>query len=468
MDKKILKKIKGILGGSNCHSALEDRIVYAYDAGPESALPEVIGFPKTADEIAAILKLANRYRFPVVPRGAGSGLTGGSVPVEGGMVIDLQRFNRILEIDTDNLYVVVEPAVTNLDLRQAVEKEGLYYPPDPASLNFSSIGGNIAENAGGMSAVKYGVTKNYVLGLEVVIPNGSIVHTGSKCIKDVVGYDLTTLFVGSEGTLGIITQATLRLLPLPEMKQTLMIAFPTLKKAAEAVSAIIRGRIIPTAVEFLDANCICAIEQQTQLDLPATAEALLLIDIDGESSEITNTAHRTAEICRNCEAASIRIAGSKTESEKMWNARRSLHTALYQYPLVGEDEDIVVPRSRIPDIVGEMQYITRKYGLGFVSFGHAGDGNIHFTLLSENREIDKETVQKARNEILQATVQMEGRISAEHGIGLIKKEKIVWNLDKATLDLMRTVKRSIDPNHIMNPGKIFPSPFPYHARNEKG
>lgn len=457
MHKGSREQLTEILGAGNYLDSMEDRATYAYDATGEKCLPEAVVFPERVEQVSRILAIANDRKIPVVPRGAGSGLTGGAVPLAGGIVMVMNRFNRILTIDTDNLQAIVEPGVITSKLHAAVEARGLFYPPDPASMTFCSIGGNIAENAGGMRAVKYGVTKDFVMGLEVVLPGGEVIHTGSRCIKDVVGYDLTRLFVGSEGTLGVITKAVLKLLPLPEAKHTLTATFDSMGQAAGTVAAMRKKGIIPTTLEFMDKLCIGAVEEYLKMGLPVEAEAMLLIEVDGRASEIESDLQRIRSVCEaNC-ALAVSVAKDRASQEGLWHSRRSLHSALINLRQKWEEEDISVPVARIPDMVAILEKIGQKYDVLVASFGHAGDGNIHISIAAKDHGTADENIHRARREILQKAVAMEGRIAAEHGIGFIKRDKIGWNLDANTIDLMQNIKRLIDPHGILNPGKIFPS-----------
>ena len=450
------KELIRLLGQEGISDAMEERICYAYDATRENRLPDAVVFPETVMQISGIMKLANREKIPVVPRGAGSGFSGGSLPVSGGLVMAMKNFDRIVEIDSDNLQAVVEPAVVTSHLQAEVEKIGLFYPPDPASMNFSTIGGNIAENSGGMRAVKYGVTKDYVMGLEVVLPDGEIIHSGSKCVKDVVGYNLTQLFVGSEGTLGIITKAILKLLPLPETRETLTAAFSSMQTAGKTVSDIIRNRIIPTTTEFMDKYAIRLVEDYLHLGLPLDAEALLLIETDGDAEQAEKNIRRVKAVCEANMAVEIRIARNEKERNDLWKARRSVSTSLGKLGAVKVNEDIVVPRSRVPDIIEKIEEIREKHNVLIVNFGHAGDGNIHVNMMSNRNEEDLERVHEAAGEIFRAAIDMGGRISGEHGIGITKRNYIGWNIEAPTLNLMKKIKKLFDPNNILNPGKMFP------------
>lgn len=458
MNKEARKQFIDLLGGENFVESMEDRVTYAYDATGEQCLPEAVVFPGSVEQISRIMAIANSFRVPVVPRGAGSGLTGGAVPLSGGIVlVTMSHFNRILVIDTENLQAIVEPGVVTAKLHAAVEAHGLFYPPDPASMTICSIGGNIAENAGGMRAVKYGVTKDFVMGLEVVLPNGEVIHTGSRCIKDVVGYDLTRLFVGSEGTLGIITKAVLKLLPLPEAKHTLTATFDSMGGAARTIADIRKKGIIPTTLEFMDKRCIGAVEKYLKTGLPVEAEAMLLIEVDGKASEIEDDLQRVRRVCEANGAIALNVAKEKASQERLWLSRRSIHSALINLRPKWDEEDISVPVARIPDMVAILEKIGRKYDVLVASFGHAGDGNIHVGIAAKDRDTPQEKILEARLEVLQKAVAMDGRIAAEHGIGFIKRDKIGWNIDVSTLALMKSIKQLIDPNGILNPGKVFPS-----------
>ena len=461
LNDRILEALTGIAGAANVSSSTVDRITHSFDATQQQWLPEVVVHPGSAEEISRIVRLANEERIPILPRGAGSGFTGGSLPIRGGIVLVLTRMNRILEIDTDNLIAVVEPGVVTGRLQKEVERLGLFYPPDPASKDFSTLGGNIAECAGGPRCVKYGVTRDYVLGLEVVTPTGSIIHTGGRTMKNVVGYDLTRLFVGSEGTLGIVTRIILRLLPQPEARKTMLVAFAAIDGAAQAVSAIIRGKIIPTTLEFMDASAIDCVRQATSLDLPADCRAVLIIEVDGDRSVLDGQAEKILEIIRPLGVLATRVAETAEESEAIWKVRRSISPSLRAMGPHKFNEDIVVPRSRVPAMIRALEAISHRFGVPIINFGHAGDGNIHVNVMVDLKVPGMEaTVQQVLDEIFRITVELDGAISGEHGIGTAKAAYIGMELDPATLAAMRAIKQALDPNNIMNPGKIFPDDSP--------
>ncbi|HSO20242.1 MAG TPA: FAD-linked oxidase C-terminal domain-containing protein [Desulfosarcina sp.] len=456
MRNEIKRRLVRMLGAENYLDAREDRLTYAYDAGGDRCLPEAVVFPQNVAQVSAILSLADARRIPVVPRGAGSGLTGGAVPLAGGLVMAMDRFDRILEVDAANRQAIVEPGVVTARLHAAVEARGLFYPPYTASLTFCTIGGNIAENAGGMRAVKYGVTKDFVMGLEVVLANGEVIHTGSRCIKDVVGYDLTRLFVGSEGTLGVVTRAVLRLLPLPEAKQTLLASFQAMDHAARTVADIVKAGIVPTTLEFMDRHCIRAVNRFKAGGLPENAAAALLVEVDGRLSDIEADLDRVHRVCRTNSALAVDIARNRQDQDALWLARRSVHAALGRLRPAWIEEDIAVPVARIPEMVRRLEAIGSELQVLIACFGHTGDGNIHVNLAEDDRT-PPGNLARAREAVLKAAVAMEGRIAAEHGIGMLKRDEIGWNLDDNTLALMRRIKRLLDPHGILNPGKIFPS-----------
>jgi len=458
-----VEQIRKLIAADRFSVAEEDLLVYSYDANQEiRCKPEAIVQPENRGEVAAILRLANDFNVPITPRGGGSGYTGGCLAVQGGVIMAMDRFNRILEIDADNYLAIVEPGVITLDIQKAAAKFGLMYPPDPASIAFSSIGGNIAENAGGLRAVKYGVTKNYVMGLEVVLPTGEVVHTGSKCIKDVVGYNLTELFVGSEGTLGVITLAILKLLPLPAARRTMTATFHTLEAAAVAVKAIYATGIRPATLEFLDRTSVEVVEKAIHFGATPEEGALLLIEIDGSDAALDSEVDAMEQACRSCGVITFRKAKTDEEREGLWKARRSLSFAVGDIASEWEDDDISVPIARIPQMIRHLEAIAQKYSLFVFNFGHYGDGNIHIGMTTGKD--GGPFPQAAKKEVTQAVVELEGRIAAEHGIGCLKASKIHWNLDVPTLALSRSLKDLLDPKGILNPGKVLPGGVAGHGK----
>lgn len=457
LTKTAFKKLRDIVGTSNCTRAKEDLACYAYDATARTYMPDAVLFPKNSNEVSAILRLANEYNFFVIPRGSGSGMTGGSLAVNGGVIVVMSRFNRIIKIDMDNLIVHVEPGVITGHLHKAVEKQGLFYPPDPASSEFSTLGGNLAECAGGPRAVKYGVTRDYVLGLEVVLPTGETINTGVQTAKGVVGYDLTRFIVGSEGTLGIITRMALRLLPLPKVIKTMTAVFDMMETAAEAVSSIIRHRIIPRTIEYMDNASIQCVENHLKLGLPVQAGALLLIEVDGNGDEVEKAVEEIKKLCIQQGATGFEIAQTKKEAANLWKARKAISPALFTYGQDKINEDIVVPRSKVPDMVRKINALRAETGLTMVSFGHAGDGNIHFNIMLNKK--NKEELKKADaavEALFGYTLELGGTISGEHGIGITKAPYLAKEIGPVELALMKKLKMVFDPKGILNPGKIFP------------
>jgi glycolate oxidase len=457
LDTKLLRILQDIVGPEHVSSAPADRICYSYDATQQQHQPDVVVYPADAGQVSRILQLANREGIPVYPRGAGSGFTGGSLPVRGGISLVLTRLNRILRIDQDNLVAEVEPGVVTAHLQEAVEAVGLFYPPDPASLKFSTIGGNVAECAGGPRCVKYGVTKDYVLGLEVVTPQGDIIRTGGETMKGVVGYDLTKLLVGSEGTLGVITRITLKLLPKPAAKKTMLVLFDSIDGAAQAVSAIIRGKIIPTTLEFMDATAIDCVRQNANLDLPEAARALLIIEVDGDAEMLEKQSSRILDIVTPLGVVATQVAVTAEESEAIWRVRRSVSPSLRRVNPDKYNEDICVPRSRLPDMIRAIEAIARRLEIPIVNFGHAGDGNIHVNIMV-NRALpgQEEKAEEAIRDIFAETIRLGGTMSGEHGVGVTKAPYLPMELDPAAVLYMKAIKRALDPNNILNPGKIFP------------
>lgn len=457
LKKSFIKKLRDIVGASNLSEERQDLLCYSYDATQMEFIPDVVIYPADSREISAVLRLANADGVPVFPRGAGSGFSGGSLPRGGGIVLVTTRMDRILRIDTDNLIAVVEPGVVTGDLQDAVEKLGLFYPPDPASLRFSTMGGNVAECAGGPRAVKYGVTRDYVLGLEVVLPTGDIITTGGETVKGVVGYDLTRLMCGCEGTLGIITSITVRLIPLPESRKTMLAIFDSIDGAAAAVAAVIRGRIVPATLEFMDHAALKCVEREFSLGIPEAARAVLIIELDGERELLEKQAARIREVIRPLGLLEFRAAADDAEAEELWKARRLISPALRKVNPDKINEDIVVPRSRVPDIIRRIDEIRTKYGIPIINFGHAGDGNIHVNIMID-RSVpgESEKAEGAVREIFRETLALGGTMSGEHGVGLSKAPYLSMELTPAQIRAMKAIKKALDPNNILNPGKIFP------------
>ena len=456
MDARAIAALRGIFGG-RLRTSREERVCYSYDATGKEHLPDAIAFPETADEVQRAVLLANEFRFPVIPRGAGSGFSGGSVPVRGGVVLSTERMDRILSIDEENLVAVVEPGVVTARLKEEVQRRGLFYPPDPASQRFCTIGGNIAEGAGGMCAVKYGVTRDYVLGLEAVLGTGELLRTGVSTIKGVVGYDLTRLLVGSEGTLGIVTKATLRLIPHPETVQTLVAFFRSNAEGSRAVAGIVRERIVPCALELMDRTAIDCVRETAGLPVPEDTGCALLIEVDGPAHSTAAEAVRVEEACLRFGAVEVRRASDADGRERLWTLRRSISPALRKVNPVKINEDIVVPRSRLPAMMDFLSELAVRKSLKIVNFGHAGDGNIHVNLmLSGTDEEERRRADEAVTEIFRKTVELGGTISGEHGIGISKAPYLDMEVGPLGVSVMKRLKACFDPNGILNPGKIFP------------
>jgi glycolate oxidase len=461
MHDQLVTELIDIVGKDNVLTAMSDRITHSYDATQEKHLPDVVVYVASTEEVSRVVKLANRLKIPILPRGAGSGFTGGTLPVRGGIVLVLTKMDRIIDIDTENLTAEVEPGVVTAELQRQVEKLGLFYPPDPASKEFSTLGGNVAECAGGPRCVKYGVTKDYVLGLEVVTPTGDIIRTGGRTLKNVVGYDLTKLFVGSEGTLGIATKIILKLLPKPAAKKTMLVQFETIDGAAQSVSAIIGAKIIPTTLEFMDAATINCIRSVSTIPLPDTCQAVLIIEVDGDAQLLDKQVQQILAIIKPFGILHTKIAETDDESEEIWQVRRIVSPSLRKVNPDKFNEDIVVPRSKVPDMIRALEKIAADYDVPIVNFGHAGDGNIHVNVMVDLKEHGMaEKVDKVMDEIFAAAVKLRGAISGEHGIGTSKAKYMNMELDITTISYMQRIKAALDPNNILNPGKIFLESYP--------
>jgi glycolate oxidase len=449
-----IKRLKEIVGEENILTSYEERLCYSYDATAQEYLPDLVARVSTKEEISQILKFANQRNFPVYPRGAATGMTGGCLPIKGGLVIDLTKMNRILEIDTKNLIAIVEPGVITGDLQMAVERLGLYYPPDPASNKTCTIGGNIAESAGGLRGLRYGTTKDYVLALEIVIPTGEIIKLGSKTLKSVTGYDLVNLFVGSEGTLGIITKIVLKLLPLPECIYTLLAIFEDKKIALTTINEIIDSKIIPAALEFMDKTSIWCVRDYLKEEIEKV-EALLLIEVDGRRKSVVEEIRLIEKIIKS-KKAKLKIAKDKKSREKLWLARKSISPAIYKICYTKINEDICVPRTKILEMLENIEEISHKYQIRVMCYGHAGDGNFHINILTDKRNKEEmERVEKAVEDIFKTTIRLEGTLSGEHGIGNTKSKYLHLELGEIEIDLMKRIKRLFDPKNILNPDKIF-------------
>ncbi|MCF8094958.1 MAG: FAD-binding protein [Desulfobacteraceae bacterium] len=455
MSSAIAKELRRIVGPANFSGQKEDRACYAYDATRRFYMPEAVIFPGNAVQVAQILRLATDHGFGVTPRGAGSGMSGGAIAVHGGLVMAMNRCARILSIDTENFVGTVEPGVVTAKFQRAVAERGLFYPPDPSSADYSTLGGNLAECAGGPKAVKYGVTRDYVLGLEVVLPTGEIIRTGVKTAKGVVGYDITRLLIGSEGTLGVITEMTLRLLPLPESVRTLTALFADMRQAARCVVEIMQRGIVPRAVEYMDRNAISCVKNYLGAGVLQEAGAMLLIETDGMAGEAEIAAEKIAGVLREHGAENVESASTPEAAESLWRARKAVSPALYAYGPDKINEDIVVPRSRLPEMVERIGRLSENTGLTMVSFGHVGDGNIHFNIMYDSSLPEQEVAAgQAVNEIFEYTLELGGTISGEHGVGIAKAPYMDREISPEALSLMKRIKSAFDPAGILNPGKM--------------
>ncbi|SDM89021.1 glycolate oxidase subunit GlcD [Bacillus sp. OK048] len=457
LSNDVKEKLISIVTKENFDDSKIERLVYSYDATPNfQSMPDAIVSPRNAEEVSEILKLCNEYKVPIVPRGSGTNLCAGTCPTEGGVVLLFKHMNKILEIDEENLTITVQPGVITLDLIHAIEEKGLFYPPDPSSMTISTIGGNINENSGGLRGLKYGVTRDYVIGLEAVLANGDIIRTGGKLAKDVAGYDLTRLFVGSEGTLCVITEATLKLVPMPETRKTMLALYQDLSAAARSVSKIIANKIIPTTLEFLDQATLKVVEDYAQIGLPTDVQAVLLIEQDGPPEVVDRDMKKIAEVCKQEQAVSIQIAATEEEAMALRTARRAALSAIARLKPTTILEDATVPRSEIANMVKAINEITEKYQLTICTFGHAGDGNLHPTCATDARDHEEmERVEKAFAEIFEKAIELGGTITGEHGVGAMKAPYLEWKLKKEGIAAMMGIKQAFDPNNIMNPGKVF-------------
>ena len=461
INNELVEKFRAIVGHEHVLTSDLDRFGYSYDSSFVPLLPankpEVVVRPIKTAEVSAIMALANEHSIPVTPRGAASGRTGGSVPLAGGIALCLDRMNRIIELDEANMMITTEPGIRTIDLYNYCADKGLFYPPDPASWKFSTIGGNVAENAGGMRAVKYGVTNNYVMGLEVVLADGTVINTGGKAIKNVTGYNLTGLFTGSEGTLGIITKILLRLIPMPKTRNTLQLMFPSLDDACATIHKMLQQNVVPAAAEIMDKTSIQAVARHRKMDIDPAIEACVVVEIDGDSeADLTRQAEAIAEIARGFKVTEVRIAATPQEAEDIWAIRRGLSSAVGAMAPTRLGEDISVPRNAFPEVVRKIRGIAEKYKLIIAVYGHAGDGNLHPSVLCDlsNKE-EAERVHQAVDEIFAAALAAGGTLSGEHGIGITKKAYITQALGESGVNTLKTVKQALDPKGILNPGKIW-------------
>jgi glycolate oxidase len=452
---EILKDLTNIFGPERCKTAKEDLLTYSYDACIYEFLPEAVVFPKTTKETAALVMLAAANNLFITPRGSGSGLGAEALAKKGGIVICFSMMNRILEINRANRFAVVEPGVIISDLQKAVERLGLFYPPDPGSATVATMGGAVAMNSGGMRGVKYGVTRDYLLGLEIVLPSGEVMNTGTITAKDVTGYDLTRLICGSEGTLALVTRITVRLLPKPKTKRTLQVIYDSIEAAGDTVSNIIAAGIIPATLELMDRMIIKALEESAHLGLPLDAEAILLIDVDGDMENVERQAAQVAEFCKAQGAREIRVSASEKENEQLWTARRSAFGAVARLRPSCLIEDATVPVSVLTTTINKVKEICARNQVQVAVLAHAGDGNLHPLILFDQRDArELARVEKSMDEIVAYALSVGGTLSGEHGIGISKAKYLPQQLSTPSLRVMRTIKKAFDPQGILNPGSF--------------
>jgi glycolate oxidase len=459
MNATVLNELQEIVGAAHVLTSPEDLICYSYDGTFAQHVPDAVVSPASTEEVSAILKLAYREGIPIIPRGMASGLAAGTVPLGSELVLNLTRMNRILDIDRENMMATAQAGVITADLAAAVEAEGLFYPPDPASIRQSTMGGNVACNSGGPRCLKYGVTSDYVMALEAVLADGRVLRTGNKCIKNVTGYDLVHLLIGSEGTLAVVTEVTVKLLPVPQAKRTALAIFADIEEASKAVNDILRGGVLPATVEIVDETAINCVEEYLHMGLDCTADAMLIVETDGDPETAGREIEAAAEICRQRGAKEVQVAQDEAESEDLWKARRSVSPSLGRVRPNKLGEDIVVPRSAIPDMVIRIKEISLKYDLPIVIFGHAGDGNLHPNILFDRRDEEEwQRVEAAVGDLFAGAVELGGTLSGEHGVGVLKRPYLEMALGPLAVEMMQSIKKALDPKGILNPGKVVPFP----------
>ncbi len=461
INAEVKKKFRAIVGDEYALDSDLDRFGYSYDSSFVPLVPannpDMVVRPLTTEQVAAVMAIADEHGIPVTPRGAASGRTGGSVPLMGGISLSLDRMTNILELDEKNMMVTAEAGVRTIDLYNHCAAKNLFFPPDPASWKMSTIGGNVAENAGGMRAVKYGVTGDYVMGLQVVLADGTVVNTGGKAVKNVTGYDLTSLFVGSEGTLGIVTRALFKLIPMPKTRGTIRLMFGSLDAGCETVNRLLQENIVPAAAEIMDKTSLDAVARKRSAAFDPAVESCVILETDGEDQAALDAqAKRIAAVARECGVLEFQVAQSQAESDELWAIRRTMSSAVAALAPNRIGEDISVPRSAFPEVVKRIKAISEKHGLTIAVFGHAGDGNLHPSILCDlNNPEEAERAHHAADDIFAAALAVGGTLSGEHGIGITKKPYIYKALGEAGVKLMQSVKQSLDPKGILNPGKIW-------------
>ena len=457
MDKKHFNHFKNIVGDENIYEDKAHLIAYSYDATREHFEPDAVLFPRNEQDISDILTYCNANQIIIVPRGAGSGFTGGAIPSEGGIVLAFERhMNKILDIDMENMVAVVQPGVINMDLQKAVEEVGLFYPPDPASQDYSTIGGNVNENAGGMRAAKYGITKDYVMAIRAVLPNGDIIKAGKRTIKDVAGYNISGILIASEGTLAVTTEVTLKLLSKPKMTKTAMGIFDSVTQAMEAVYKTMAGGVTPVAMEFLDNLTIRAVEQTYNKGLPVEAGAILVTDVDGNlENDLDFQLDLIEKIFKENGCSEFKRAKNDAEAADLWFARRNASQSLSIYGSKKLNEDVTVPRAVLPQLLTAFNAIAKKYDINIPCFGHTGDGNVHTNVMVDGSDPEQVKIAyQAIEEVFQATIDLGGTLSGEHGIGIAKAPYMSMAFTDEEMNLFNTIKKAFDPNNILNPHKM--------------
>ena len=459
MDKNIINELVSLLGKDNVLTGKEDKINYSYDATPDVQRyePDVIVTPASKEDVIRLVKIAAKHKIPLVTRGAGTNLSGGTIPVDGGIVLSMLKLDRIIEVDAANLTATVEPGLVIQRLNEAAAAYGLIYPPDPGTVTTATMGGSVSECSGGLRGLKYGVTKDYVMGLEIVMPDGEVIHTGGKTVKNVSGYDLTKLFTGSEGTLGIITEIIVKLIPAPKFRRSMLVIFDNLDNAGKTIADIISNKVIPATLEIMDNVTIRTVENYSKIGLPVDAEAVLVIEVDGSIENVVLNEFETVKsICTGNGAVSVKLAESDADRDAIFAARRAALPALAQVKPTTILEDATVPRSRIPEMLKAIKTIGEKYKIRIGTFGHAGDGNLHPTILTDESDKEEmERVHKAIDEIFSTAINLGGTLSGEHGIGMAKSKYMEMQFGPSGMDVMKKIKQALDPDNIMNPGKMF-------------
>jgi len=459
MDKNIINELVSLLGKDNVLTGKEDKINYSYDATPDVQRyePDVIVTPASKEDVIRLVKIAAKHKIPLVTRGAGTNLSGGTIPVDGGIVLSMLKLDKIIEVDAANLTATVEPGLVIQRLNEAAAVHGLIYPPDPGTVTTATMGGSVSECSGGLRGLKYGVTKDYVMGLEIVMSDGEVIHTGGKTVKNVSGYDLTKLFTGSEGTLGIITEIIVKLIPAPKFRRSMLVIFDNLDNAGKTIADIISNKVIPATLEIMDNVTIRTVENYSKIGLPVDAEAVLVIEVDGSIENVVLNEFETVKsICTGNGAVSVKLAESDADRDAIFAARRAALPALAQVKPTTILEDATVPRSRIPEMLKAIKTIGEKYKIRIGTFGHAGDGNLHPTILTDESDKEEmERVHKAIDEIFSTAINLGGTLSGEHGIGMAKSKYMEMQFGPSGMDVMKKIKQALDPDNIMNPGKMF-------------